>query len=67
LAKNVAGVLTRVENSLCEDLNEQCHIVKNGSPLTNSLVSVKDLEFFISSKNVNKVTIKIILQPTIKA
>ncbi|MDR2640399.1 MAG: hypothetical protein LBC61_03625 [Candidatus Peribacteria bacterium] len=48
-------------------MEEQCYIVKNGSPLTNSLVSIKDLEFFVSAKDVNKVTIKVILQPTIKA
>gem|GEM_PF-5854110 len=31
------------------------------------MVSVKDLQFYVSSENVNKATIKIILQPTIKA
>jgi prepilin-type N-terminal cleavage/methylation domain-containing protein len=58
---------TRVENSLCSDFQDQCYLVKNWAPLTNSLVSIKDLEFLVSSQNVNKVTIKIVLQPTSKA
>ena len=33
----------------------------------STLVSVKDLQFYVSSENVNKATIKIIMQPTIKA
>jgi hypothetical protein len=67
LAKEVWWVLTRVEKSWCENLQDQCYIVKNGYQLTNSLVSVKDLEFFVSSMNVNKVTVKIVLRPTAKA
>jgi hypothetical protein len=66
LAKKEWDAYTRVENSHCSDIQDQCFLVKNWNPLTNSLVSIKDLEFFISSQNVNKVTIKMVLQPTLK-
>lgn len=55
----------RVENVDCSNLTDQCFIVKNGSPLTNSLVSIKNLSFYASSFNINKVTMLIELQPTV--
>ncbi len=67
LAKKSLWTYIRVDKFSCENLEDQCYIVKNWNPLTNSLVSVKDLQFYVSSENVNKATIKIILQPTIKA
>ena len=67
LAKKSLWTYIRVDKFSCENLDDQCYIVKNWNPLTNSLVSVKDLQFYVSSENVNKATIKIILQPTIKA
>jgi type II secretory pathway pseudopilin PulG len=71
LATKENWVYFRVEENSCSGIQDQCYIVKrsweNISPLTNSLVSIKDLEFFTSSQYINKVTIKIILQPTSKA
>lgn len=72
LAKFISWVYARVESSNCEDLEEQCYLVKKFPswevfPLTNSLVSVRDLEFFASSINVSKITIKVIIQPTVKS
>ncbi|MDD2907957.1 MAG: prepilin-type N-terminal cleavage/methylation domain-containing protein [Candidatus Gracilibacteria bacterium] len=67
LAKKTNSGYIRVDNLSCEPITEQCFIVKNGKPLTNSLVTVKNLDFYVSSLFVNKATIKIILQPTIKA
>jgi hypothetical protein len=60
---------SRVEDdSVCdENLNETCYVIKNWAPLTNSLVSVKDLDFYVSSYEVNKVSIRIVLRPTIKS
>jgi hypothetical protein len=62
---------SRVENSSCSDIQDQCYLIKksweNIAPLTNSLVSIKNLEFLVSSQYINKVTIKITLQPTSKA
>lgn len=65
--KSIAWSFVRTDNATCENINEQCFIVKNWDPLTNSLVSVKDLQFYVSSTNVNKTTIRIIMQPTIKS
>jgi len=67
LAKKNLWTYIRVDSSSCEDINEQCFIVKNWAPLTNSLVSVKDLKFYVSSLNVNKASIVITMQPTIKS
>ncbi len=67
LAKKSLWTYIRVDKFSCENLDDQCYIVKNWNPLTNSLVSVKDLQFYVSSENINKATIKIIMQPTIKA
>ena len=65
--KNPSWDYVRTDNSYCWLITNQCYIVKNGVPLTNSLVSIKDLKFFVSSKWVNKVTMLIKLQPTVKA
>lgn len=67
LAKKSWTWFIRTDNLNCENITEQCYIVKNWKPLTNSLVAVKNLDFYVSSLFVNKVTVKIILQPTIKA
>ncbi|MDD3144868.1 MAG: prepilin-type N-terminal cleavage/methylation domain-containing protein [Candidatus Gracilibacteria bacterium] len=67
LAKKIGTGFIRTDNITCENIAEQCYVVKNGKPLTNSLVAVKNIDFYVSSLYVNKVTIKIILQPTIKA
>ena len=67
LAKEVAGIFTRVESDSCDEVWDHCIIVKNGEPLTNSLVSIKELNFYISWEWVNKATINIVLQPNVKS
>ena len=58
---------TRVYNADCSDISDQCYIVKNWIPITNSLVSVKKLEFIVTNTYSKKTTIIISLMPTIKA
>jgi hypothetical protein len=65
--KNIDWIYIRTENSDCWDFLDQCYLVKNGVPLTNSLVSIKNLKFYISNSNVNKATMVIDLLPTLKA
>lgn len=67
LAKKVWSSYVRVDNSACEDFVEQCFIVKNWQPLSNSLVSIKSLNFYATNVFSKKVTISITIQPTIKA
>ncbi len=67
LAKNISWTYARVNNADCQWLADQCYIVKNWVPLTNSLVSIKNLNFYVSTSRVNKATIIMTLQPTIKA
>ncbi len=57
----------RVDSSECSDISDQCYIVKNSVPITNSLVSVKKLEFIVTNTYSKKATIIISLMPTIKA
>ena len=49
--------------SECENIDDHCVIYKGNQPLTNSSVSIRDLQFFVSKENVAKVTIKIVMQP----
>lgn len=65
LATKVSESYSRVDSSLCDDIEEKCTIVRNGKPLMNSWVDVKNLEFKISDNWVKKVTILITLQPAI--
>ena len=65
--KNIDWTYIRAENLDCWELKDQCYIVKNWVPLTNSLVSIKNLKFYVSNANVNKVTLVINLQPTVMA
>lgn len=67
LAKDIWGVYSRVDKDWCSDINDLCFIAKNGTPITNSLVAVKELEYIVSDINTRKVTIKIILQPSVKS
>lgn len=57
----------RVSNSDCEDIADQCYIVKNWIPITNSLVAIKNLSFFATDNLAEKVTLSIVLQPTTKS
>lgn len=65
--KDITWIYTRTANSDCENFIEQCYLMKNDTPLTNSLVSIKKLNFYISNEEINKVTIAIELQPSVKA
>lgn len=65
--KNTSWDYVRTDSSECDEIKDQCYVAENGNPLTNSLVSIKDLKFYASSQWVNKVTILISLQPTVKA
>ena len=68
LAKEVIWwTYIRVDNILdCDEINENCRIVKNWDPLTNSFASVKTLKFYISKDYVPKVTINITMQPSVR-
>ena len=68
LAHNIWWSLIRVSDIAdCDDAEEQCMIVKNGSPLTNSMVWVTDLKFYLSKDYIPKVTMIIALRPSIKS
>ncbi len=55
----------RVENSECSNLDDHCFIVKAiDKPLTNSYVSVKELNFYLSKDYIPKVTMNIVLHPS---
>jgi len=62
----------RVSNTNeCEYIWEHCYIYKKSTtnwswPLTNSLVSVKKLNFYVSNDGTPKVTINMIMQPSAK-
>lgn len=56
----------RVSNSECSLITDNCIIVKLWEPLTNSYVSVKELSFYLSKDNIPKVTMNIVIQPSIK-
>ena len=57
----------RVFNSSeCNWFKENCYIAKDGIKLTNSSVSIKDLQFYITDDYVPKVTIMIVIQPSVK-
>lgn len=67
LAKDIWTGIIRVDDmTLCSQINDNCFIVKNWDRITNSSVSVKDLKFYISDDFIAKVTINIIIQPSVK-
>ena len=58
---------TRVGNSSCWDIKDKCVIYKLGKwKLTNSFVSVKSLDFYLSKDNIPKLTMIIVMQPSIQ-
>lgn len=73
VAKEDLWIYTRIDDlTYCQQIDSQCYIVKKSpwldpSPLTNSLVTIKSLDFKVSKSFVPKVTMNIVLQPTIKA
>ena len=57
----------RVAWSDCSWISDHCVIAKwINEPLTNSFVSIKELNFYLSNDYIPKVTINIVLQPSIK-
>ena len=58
---------TRVGNSSCGDIKDKC-VIYNLSKwkLTNSFVSVKSLDFYLSKENIPKLTMTIVMQPSIQ-
>lgn len=57
----------RVTSAECSKLDDMCVIAQwLTEPLTNSYVSVKSLEFYLSRDFIPKVTMNIILQPSVK-
>jgi hypothetical protein len=69
LASDISWTLTRVDDIdlNCWPLKKHCILVKNWFPLTNSMVSIKDLKFYLSTdNNIPKVTMSILIQPAIK-
>ena len=57
----------RVESSDCSSLDDHCVIYNLGKwPLTNSFVTVKSLDFYVSNDPIPKVTMNIVMQPSIK-
>ena len=64
--KDTLWAIIRVSNDDCLELRNHCFIVKSQTPLSNSSVSFKNLEFLVSNESVSKVTIKFELQPAVK-
>lgn len=65
LAKKVgtSWEFTRTTNSECKDFQKNhCYIVVDWEPLTNNLVSVSDLNFFITNEKVKKLTMTMTLR-----
>ena len=62
---SILGLL-RKSPSYCSSFTANCMIVKNKMPLTNSFVSVKNLEFRYSNDSIPKVTILATFQPSVK-
>lgn len=71
LWKEVFGSFIRAEKIECDDYKNPCYILKNTSwdiqKITNSLVNVKDLKFYITDNWVKKLTISIILEASSKS
>lgn len=55
----------------CDDKKSECYLLRydwaNNSPLTNNLVTVRDVKFIVTNNWKKKVTILLKLQPSIKA
>lgn len=67
-ANPLTGTFSRVTNASCSEIKDHCVLYKWDSPLTNSLVSFRELNFILSgdSENENKVTISFVMQPAVK-
>lgn len=56
----------RVDESECDEITDKCVIARwPNEPLTNSYVTVKKLDFYVSKDYIPKVTMNITMQPSI--
>ena len=63
----VTWIYIRVNNLNCNSLNDKCVIYNLSKwPLTNSFVSVKSLDFYLSEEKIPKLTMSIVMQPSIQ-
>lgn len=63
----ITWIYIRVDDSSCNDLKDKCVIYNLSKwPLTNSFVSVKTLDFYLSKDYIPKLTMSITMQPSIK-
>jgi type II secretory pathway pseudopilin PulG len=68
LAHDIGWSLIRVSDiEDCDDIKEQCIIVKDWYPLTNSMAWVTHLKFYLSQDYVPKVTVSISMKPSLKS
>ncbi len=66
LAKEtVPDTFTHVGPESCSEIDSHCTLVKDGAPLMNSWVDIKDLKFIITGEWVEKVTLLMKLQPAL--
>ena len=57
----------RVDNTSCSNIIDNCVIYNLTKwPLTNSFVSVKNLNFYLSKDHIPKLTMSIVMQPSTK-
>lgn len=67
LAKKNWDNYIRVNISECESIKDECSLVKNSTPITNSLVWVRNISFYVTENSgVKKLTYTITLQPSLK-
>lgn len=73
--KNSSGTFLPVSDPVdCDNINSECYLIKQSktnsweyNPLTNSLVTIRDLKFRVTNNWVKKVSIFAKIQPSIKA
>ena len=67
LQKKVGDTYMVANNQDCDEVKESwCTLVRNGKPLMNSWVDVKNLEFIVYNWDVPKVTLLMEVQPSIE-
>lgn len=66
----IASDWIRVSASDCSDIQDVCTLVRHDwaskFPLTNSFITLRDLEFIISWDDIHKVTVRFHAQPSVK-
>ncbi len=54
----------RKDNAFCADAKNICYVVKDWKALTNDLATVSNLNFFITNRDVKKVTMTMTVRPS---